>query len=517
MKFHHRQTSLLIALTLLVALMGGGDVWAGNGTPAGFQKWQVDDTTFRSRLGGDFANYPEIAGSDTTWTAINNDWIVDGPGDSAYCNTDILKTSVQLDGETTVRVEWNGTEYTATQNLVKLVWINTATWNWVDVTEEPVSWSVPTVNDSTIKWANVFPGVNYEVNKANAGVSHAIKFRPAFLDSAVTLYDQRSDSSDIALANVMTYTLSATCDDADSAIGTVPRRKLKQLGKYHFSLTDQYVHFPRPDDPELDTLPILWVKQRWERRDNKIVCAEYVMMKHLKALHEMYPTATIWHNDVAKVEGTTDVEDTYINAGSGGANRGGYQYLIVQSDIHTLMRVKNVASNLGVGATISAAVCSVYCMSNTTNETISAYRIFKPWVEGAATTGTTCPDPSGATSDDWDCTDYEWTTAGCNSADDGGSDNSGDGTGADRKATAEDAELVDAVGWFEWSVTTALAQGWYDETINEEGIKLHRVDGTNWFRSSETGEAEKPFWTFTYTTAAPATGRRARVMKLLGR
>lgn len=212
--------------------------------------------------------------------------------------------------------------------------------------------------------------------------------------------------------------------------------------------------------------------------------------------------------DTKVIEGTTNVEDTKLDQFQSDNNAGGYATTVVRFSegygFRTLIRVKNVASELGAGATITACVCSVLCQVNTEDGDVSAYRVFKPWVEGTQSAGS---DPPGATWNDWDNDDWEWTTAGCGSADDEGEDNSGDGTGADRKATAEDTENVTtAATWYAWNISTDLAQGWYDGTIEEEGIVLiSPSEGNNKFYTTEytTDPSLCPFWTFTYTTEEP--------------
>lgn len=204
-------------------------------------------------------------------------------------------------------------------------------------------------------------------------------------------------------------------------------------------------------------------------------------------------------DETVRIDGTTNVEDTQLRSSAPTGSYGGEVYVnVYTTTFHGLIRVKNVDSELGVGATITACACSVYAYIHYFNGDVSAYRVFKPWVEG---TEVVTSDPPGATWDDWSNDDWEWATAGCNNADDGGSDNSGDGTGADRKATAEDTESCTEAAWYGWDISTDLAQGWYDGTINEEGIILiGDGDYGGVLYSTESAEAEKPFWTFTYTT-----------------
>ena len=481
---------LTVSLGLILLLAGtAGATW----NPAGFQKWQDSeiDSLSRQWIGGEIANYPESNGGDTTWHGIEGDWLLSGDT-LVYNHKDILKTWVKPNGVSIVNVNWNGVDYTVTQKLKKLIWLKTDTWNWVDVVDS-VTWTTPSVDSNIISWNNVFPGVNYKIRKSNASVAHGIFFKKAFLDSAVTLYNQRSDSLTIALGNVVEYSL-VNVDHADSAIGNVDKRKLKQLGKYVFSLTEQRVHFPGSD-----TLPHLKIRQRWVKQAGKLYCIEYVMMSRIKQIHAAYPNAVIWHNDTKKIEGTTNVEDSWFVDGGSNLNYGGDDHLIVDDGFNAIVRVLNVASELGVGATISSCTLSMNAYFNE-DFYVYVWRVFKPWVEGTQDGG---EDEPGVTGFDWDNDDWEWTTAGCNSADDGGSDNSGDGTGADRKATVECSVYVDENGWWAFEISSSLAQSWYEETVNRNGVLL-KSGGYSWYRSTEYA-SEQPYWVFVYTTdGAPA-------------
>lgn len=466
-------------------------------TPVDFQKWQIDDTTFQCRIGDPIQNYPE---TDTSWAEIENDWVV--IGDTMTARHAYMKTDVLPNGVSQISIEHNDTTYVITQKPVRLVWLKTDTWNWIDVADTP-SWGTPTVNDDVISWTNVFPGVNYKIQKRNARVEHGIFFRPAFLDSAVNLYNQRPDSLNIALANVIEYTLSANIDSADIGIGNVNKRILKRIGKHVFGFAASRLHFPGSD-----TLELKLVNHRWVKRSGKIYCIEYIKMRIVKMVHEVYPTATIWHNaSPHTIDGTTNVEDTYLDSAAPENNFGGGWEIRTSSIHNSLIRVKNVASELGVGATITAAVCNLYCSSHYTDGDLSAYSVFKPWGEGALFGSDPADAAEGegvATWNDWSNDDEEWTTAGCENADDGGSDNSGDGTGADRKATAEDVEtVIDEDVWYAWNISAALAQAWYDETKNEEGIALiHDGTSRNYFHSTEY-PSDQPYWVFTFTVAGP--------------
>lgn len=487
---------IILFLVLLIPLA----VWGKQ--PIGLKKWRINDTTFVKNIGGSVRNYKK---ADKTWDSIVN--IFEIEGDSvAFVNKSVLKARISKNGTSTVSLMWNDITYTVTQKMLGIGWIKISTRQsqWIDST---MNWGNFSVDSNICKWTGVSPGVDYGARKSNGQLEHGLFLKPAFLDSAVILYNQRPDSLDIALANVMVYTLSSNIDDADSAIGDVPWRRLKDLGYYSFNLTRQRLRFPG-----CDTLPRIPVRQYWERRGTKIVCVEYVMMRWVKQVHETYPGAVIWHNDTKVIEGTTNVEDAMLSAGLPDRDYGGAAYVMLLPNASGLIRVKNVASELGAGATISSCICSVYIFINTTNDAgVGAFSVFKPWKEGVGN-GVNCADP-GCSWEDWSCDTYEWTTEGCECARDGGVDNSYDGgvcnqdVRADRKATEESSTAITEVGWTGFSVTASLAQSWYNATKNEEGILL-KGDGTgsNRFRSTEY-TSEQPFWVFTYTTEAVGVGQ----------
>ena len=205
----------------------------------------------------------------------------------------------------------------------------------------------------------------------------------------------------------------------------------------------------------------------------------------------------------------TDVEDVMIRSNVPGANYGSRTDISVFDNgsfyYSSLIRVQNLSDSIGAEATITAAICSLYNLSGS-GCTVYAYRVFKPWVEGVLNGGTPSGNGKGATWNDWSANNKEWAIAGCDSTDDSGSDNSGDGDEADRQATEIDSVDVDAAGaWFVFTIPTSLAQGWYDGTINEEGILLKVIAacGGIGFRSIDD-ETNPPRWVFTYTTAEAA-------------
>lgn len=225
--------------------------------------------------------------------------------------------------------------------------------------------------------------------------------------------------------------------------------------------------------------------------------------------------------DTKKITGTTNIEDAWINETSpdnnyGDMGNGGHQ--IDNSPVQSmLIRVLNVASELGAGATISACVCSIYCYQEILGaKIIRAYRVFKPWVEGDE--NGVDDDDGDVTWNDWASDEYEWTAGALACANDDGVDNSSDNgvcddaTRRDRKASQESSQSVNSAGWFVWSVSAALAQAWYDGTANENGILLRTTDnGTAYFYGSEHSTTA-PHWTFTYTVGDGVDKPRKNIM-----
>jgi hypothetical protein len=223
--------------------------------------------------------------------------------------------------------------------------------------------------------------------------------------------------------------------------------------------------------------------------------------------------ATVSSTVTKKIRGTANVEDVWIDNMQLDKNWGAFTYLVLYEDwgeyYNALIRVKNVATLLGAGATNITAICSLYCYSHERNpDTIYAYRVFKPFKEGIGTgqyCGAIDTTINGATWGDWNCLNLEWGTAGCGNASDAGTDNSGDGSDYDRKATAESpGVLINANGWYGFPISSELATAWYNGTANENGILLKGVlvsQGLNYFYSTEyTADTTLcPFFVFTYT------------------
>ena len=235
----------------------------------------------------------------------------------------------------------------------------------------------------------------------------------------------------------------------------------------------------------------------------------------------LFLTMPVWA-DIATIDGA-DVEDTDIHGGLAGSSFGGRGEMRVDdnSNIHMLVRFKNLSSAIPAGSVVTAALCSLYCFDDRSNRdgNVSTYEIFKPWVEG---THQFVDCTNGSSYEDWDCDQAEWGSNGGNCAQDDGIDNT-DSSGtctaadstADRTSTAMSTTNVTSIGWWTWSIDTDLVQAWVDGTRNEEGFifigdALEDVDKL-FFTSDSTEVSNLPRLIVTYTP--PATGQKVMIRK----
>ena len=347
----------------------------------------------------------------------------------------------------------------------------------------------------------------YEIIKKNATVQHRITFNPTCLSGAVAAYNLLPYQPDIALSVECDYVFTNIAQPT----GTVYETELKDFGnRYKLVLDRQWMNWTGGAD-SVEMVAQNWITGKMRER---------VMMPKVAQIMAGNASAKIWHNTQTSI-GAAEIEDAGLVKGNPSFNYGTATGLILgwysASYLYSpIIRVLGVDNALGASATISACSCSLYIDATALLGTpdMIAYRVFKPWVEGI-TDGSGDPNAptggGGATWDDWDADPSEWGTAGCNNASDAGSDNNSDGSGYDRKATGEAAATVITAGnaWYNWSITAALAQGWYNNTINENGIILIEDSGTSeygyYLLSTENATtANRPRFSFTYTTGGGA-------------
>jgi hypothetical protein len=98
-------------------------------------------------------------------------------------------------------------------------------------------------------------------------------------------------------------------DYPDSALGHIPFRKLKQLGKYFFGLERQRLYCAGVDTFYGAEIPVM---QEWYKKAGKLLCAEYVWMSDLKKVHELYPDEPISHHtELSVFVGANDIYWSY--------------------------------------------------------------------------------------------------------------------------------------------------------------------------------------------------------------
>ncbi|MBW1744712.1 MAG: cytochrome c3 family protein, partial [Deltaproteobacteria bacterium] len=181
---------------------------------------------------------------------------------------------------------------------------------------------------------------------------------------------------------------------------------------------------------------------------------------------------TVTFGDNAGDDKTGTVEDAQIYKRSGNEdfNYGGKTSFRVGDPAYTdrsrrtLIRFKDIASNLPADIVITSATMYLHCKAeNSTNDHhVSTYRVLWDWVEG---TLDGAPESGSSCWNYYQYTGFPWNTAGC-------SENSDVGEGeADRWETPEASTLITGTGWFAWNLTAAV-QNWYSGDWSEYGIIL---------------------------------------------
>lgn len=271
--------------------------------PINYKKWQgkSNDRKRAGLFGGSIKNYNV---SDSTWARIENNWIVDG--DSVIiADKAVLKTRVRYNGESSVDIDYEGSTYTITQKMVGLYFFRSTDTARLAIDKTP-NYSRRSVDSNIISWKNVFPQVDYQVIKSDGRLEHRIFFKPLFLDSAVVLYDARSDTDFIYLSNVMEYTLSGNIDESNKEMVNINKRIFKKLGKYVFKLQRQQLFY---DGWANDA--VVKVRQDWIKRKNKWYCVESIKMSDIKRIHNNNPTDTLWHN-TSQTFDASEIVDGYF-------------------------------------------------------------------------------------------------------------------------------------------------------------------------------------------------------------
>ena len=144
-------------------------------------------------------------------------------------------------------------------------------------------------------------------------------------------------------------------------------------------------------------------------------------------------------------------------------------------DRRVLVKFTDIADSIGVGRNITKMVLRVHTVGVATAGYLGVYEILKPWFEGtsdnSAEEGATCWEDWYYHADAGE--DSSWQTGGIDSASDSRPQNRSDGTDADRTATAMDSVNVSAgFTYYDFSIDTALANDWYDETKSNFGVLL---------------------------------------------
>lgn len=515
LKFNSPWTMLWEAVIFIAILVGMTVNVYGEMIPIEYRKWDIGNNLTRHQIGGPPRNYVT---SQKQWRQNEHNWIT--VDDTLYTNRrSLLKTDVNDSGQIFMSVGMGDDTATVAQRLLRLLWFNKADSTWHNIDNTP-KWGKPTVLDNELKWRNVFPGVDVTVSKFDGQLDHALHFKPAFLDSAVILYNQRADSADIYLANVIAVQLTGVVD-ADSSLGTIKKRILRKFGKHILNFGGNYLEYPMSgNDPHIP------IHQRHIIRNGKLYMLEFVKMSRLKWAHEKYPTATLWHRTSTNIE-TPDVEDCGLREDNGDRNNGGrtihpFEGTPGSNSQSLLIRAFDLNNELG-GSGYTATHCSLITQEivHGTTGDVAVKRCWKhTWQEGTGTnTVFTRGVEVGATGNDFENSNsLVWGTEwGARCEQDGGSENANDDgacntSNADRKATAEATINYSGTGRYATDITS-LAQADANDSINV----ILTCDGTVNIQIATTENAtagNRLFFVF-ITSAAPAaapTGRRRKIL-----
>ncbi len=217
-----------------------------------------------------------------------------------------------------------------------------------------------------------------------------------------------------------------------------------------------------------------------------------------------------------------NIEDTWLRATGGyqELNYGGHEGAMAgyqPSALSTyLIRMLNIRDIIGDDKIIIS--CSLYVYLDSADglsgdKYVGIKRVFKPWVAGILD-GEDPEEGEGCTFSDWSADSFEWGLPGCHNEDDSGIDNTRDGEGADCKETPESIILVNQTygepwltpGYRSLSVSAGLANCWYDESYQNNGLAMKTVDPWGWVYLTQVDtqdETKRPYFVIEYQSRSP--------------
>jgi hypothetical protein len=389
------------------------------------------------------------------------------------------------------------------------VFLDTINYDHDDLLTD-LTWPEPEMEGRDLTWW--FGQWGYRIRKGLGMVGNQIAFKPAAVEWVI---DQWDGSDTIALGNVFKYEITVDGEPLPDSWFTDDSlcvwKRLWHAGNMALDFSRQRLYVGAHNQ-----LPVP-VHQHWIVRGGSIYCAEYVMMDQIDSVHTLWPDKVIWHAATTTIT-REYTDDTYIdpNLANLCKNYGSQEIWKVGATVGgkpvAMSRVWNVASELGAGQVVDTVQYWALINTHTADDSIAAYRALVPWVEGDDD-GLLVTD-SGAV---WaffdahmvgrDCVGEEWTDPGAACANDAVGDNDygfanqdcASDTVADYKETRESIVWVDGGGWWSWTISADLGQGWYDETYDRNGIILRSEHtGENSFDSEEATHTPNaaPTWPY---------------------
>jgi len=311
--------------------------------------------------------------ADGTWSAIDNSWTV--IDDSLYeVRRAVLQVAANRSGAVTTIFTREGVPHRVTQRLEAIVFFRMSDSQWIDIYSAS-RWSVPTVDSNIVMWLNVFPDVDYRLIKSSGVIRHEIMFQPAFLDSVVSLYNQRSDSLDLYLANVAVVS-HANLDISDGADGARRHTILKRFNNCVLEQPCQKLHFLGFED-----LPEIRVWQMYQTVADRLYLLELVKMSDVKRLHAQFPYATASH-DATETLSDNHIKDTWFSRWSNDGDNNYGNTTDMDAFNTTPYLVDLDLSDIEGPVTVTAAVCSLRVAWMSASTDFFLRRVVTAWTEG---------------------------------------------------------------------------------------------------------------------------------------
>ena len=311
----------LILMPFVIPLLGHAQ-WK----PTGYKSWQdsTNHTNQKLLFGGTVQNYQD---TEKRWAAINNNWVK--TDDTMFCiekaNLKVIATST---GKSHLFLDRKDSSLSFTQSLQSIVLIDTETDTFITLMENPV-FNYPELENTCLRWTDVFYGVDYCLIKENGMLHHQVSFKPKFLDSLQEIVSRSDSKASLSLGTVSAYEFTGAYHP-DVSHRKLRKHILHYSKDYIVQLHQQILFYPGfESDVEIP------VYQRWIKRGGSYLCVEHVESEKILRIHKQNPSAVIYHY-ASETFDAADVSDTYIRTDNGSFenyNYGAYATILLTTEL----------------------------------------------------------------------------------------------------------------------------------------------------------------------------------------